>query len=81
MNTYTLGNKYNNTFDYKGLINYALSITVNTDLNTLTLLHRSFEDVNYHKEGKLLSQIIKNNTKENILILHKQLNSKPIAIL
>lgn len=52
------GDMWSPDFDYKGMLNYAMSVNPTTDINELQALADSFEDVNYHREGELLQDAI-----------------------
>lgn len=45
---YRLGDMWSNDFDYIGMLNKGLRVTVKTKLSSLQKLFDSFEDVNYH---------------------------------
>jgi len=55
---YQLGDTFSLNFDYEGMLDYALEITVNTSVNDLEKLLDSFEDVNYHREAAPLYDMI-----------------------
>ena len=55
---YVLGDKFSTDFDYQGMLKAGLKIRLNTPLSDLEKLYDSFEDVNYHSENRLLSDVI-----------------------
>lgn len=54
MAQYKLGQKWNQNFDYEGMLKAGSEVTVDTPLENLEKLHDSFEDVNYHTESNPL---------------------------
>lgn len=65
--SYTLGDKYSDDFDYIGMLQTAMKIDENTDLSDLIDLYNSMVDVNYHTLARSLNNIIinKENNKDN----------------
>ena len=55
---YVLGDKFSTDFDYEGMLKAGLKVRINTPLSDLEKLYDSFEDVNYHSENRLLSDVI-----------------------
>ena len=55
---YELGQKFQYGFDYDGMMKMGTEAALVTGLEELKLLHNSFESVNYHTEGSILSLAI-----------------------
>lgn len=56
--TYKLGDKWSLDFDYDGMLNWGLNMTMDTSINDMEKLLDSFEDVNYHREAAPLYDLI-----------------------
>tara|TARA_R110002153_G_scaffold81568_3_gene206566 strand:- start:777 stop:1751 length:975 start_codon:yes stop_codon:yes gene_type:complete len=52
------GDKWSNDFDYDGMMKYALTVNHKTPIKTLTKLHDSATDVNYHTPFRGLGNAI-----------------------
>jgi hypothetical protein len=62
---YQLGDTFSLNFDYEGMLDCALEITVNTSVNDLEKLLDSLEDVNYHREAAPLYDMIEHIKYQN----------------
>lgn len=56
---FKVGDKYRSDFDYKGMLEAGANLKMVEDINYLTNLHSSFEDVNYSSSSKPLWEAIK----------------------
>ena len=52
------GDMWSNDFDYDGMMKYALTVNHKTPIKTLTKLHDSATDVNYHTPFRGLGNAI-----------------------
>jgi len=78
--SYQLGNRWSSDFDYEGMIQAGLNITINDGIEALKSLSDSFEDVNYHTENRWLQRAIeelekgnKENADAALNLFHKKL--------
>lgn len=55
---YKLGDKFNLEFDYDGMLEWGMNITMDTSINDMEKLLDSLEDVNYHREAAPLYDLI-----------------------
>jgi len=55
---YMLGDKFSLGFDYEGMLDWGLNMTMDTSINDMEKLLDSFEDVNYHREAAPLYDLI-----------------------
>ena len=63
--SYMLGDTFSLNFDYEGMLDYGLQIDTNTSVNDLNKLLDSFEDVNYHREGSPLYDLVEHIKYQN----------------
>ena len=55
---YKIGSGWTNDFDYDGMLNAGLKVSVDTNIETLKKLAEDFTDVNYHREASHLYDAI-----------------------
>ena len=55
---YQIGSGWTNDFDYDGMLNAGLKVSVDTNIETLKKLAEDFTDVNYHREASHLYDAI-----------------------
>ena len=55
---YQIGSGWTNDFDYDGMLNAGLNVSVDTNIETLKKVFEDFTDVNYHREAEHLHYAI-----------------------
>jgi len=55
---YQIGSGWTNDFDYDGMLNAGLNVSVDTNIETLKKIVEDFTDVNYHREASHLYDAI-----------------------
>ena len=55
---YQIGSGWTNDFDYNGMLNAGLNVSVDTNIETLKKIFEDFTDVNYHREAEHLHYAI-----------------------
>lgn len=55
---YQLGDKWSMEFDYEGMLEWGMNMTMDTSINDMEKLLDSLEDVNYHREAAPLYDVI-----------------------
>ena len=58
-NMYMLGDEWNSDFDYDGMLMAGINAKIEMGAEKLEKLHHSFQDVNYHTQGRILWDAIK----------------------